>query len=337
VACPTGVDGHCSAGVTYPTYTGFTLNLVEDFPAAVDLDKDPIFTWSDGSPESGQVRFREQEITFANGTMVITAESTCPSPQAACIPSSTSYAEPAYMSNSGTVAAMNVWSGEFRTKYNNYRYGRYEVRYQAPSPTPAYASNPGANASDGNFLSTMFIFRTPKWLTWNEIDLELHPDIPTSVAYNVVNATNQQHYPNNNNAAGNTKPITGYADNQMHTYAFEWLPTGITWYLDGNVLPVQTGANFPGYQTNGQYTGKTSDPVPTLSAKIMMNLWIFGSSAAFGDPSKNQYPFHATYDYFHFYKWDQETTYPCSPTPSCLPAADVKDSQNNPNEPNYPN
>ena len=38
----------------------------------------------------------------------------------------------------------------------NYRYGRYEVKFQAP------VENMG-KTGDGNFLSTMFTFRTPKW------------------------------------------------------------------------------------------------------------------------------------------------------------------------------
>jgi beta-glucanase (GH16 family) len=230
---------------------------------------------------------------------------------------------------------MNVWSGEFRTKYNNYRYGRYEARYAAPSSNPAYAANPAGNVGNGNFLATMFIFRTPKWSTWNEIDVELEPTIPTNVAFNVVDGTGLTTYPYmTHDAAGNVSGGAGYANNQWHTYAFEWLPTGITWYLDGKALPATAARG--GY-VNGVYTGMASDPIPSKSAKIMMNLWIFGSSAAFGDPAKNKYPFSATYDYFRFYKSNTETTYPCSPTPSCLPAADVMDSQNNPNEPNYPN
>jgi hypothetical protein len=91
------------------------------------------------------------------------------------------------------------------------------------------------------------------------------------------------------------------------------------------------------------FAGTANDPIPSLSAKIMMNLWIFALNTAnpgqtpFGNPTLNQYPFSSTYDYFRFYKWSQETTYPCTPTPTCLSAADVMDSQNNPNEPNYPN
>jgi beta-glucanase (GH16 family) len=270
----------------------------------------------------------EKQISFANGHMILTADSTCPAPQAACIPASTSYAEPDVNSNTGTRAAANVASGEFRTKYNNYRYGRYEARYNAPTPNSTYGANPGGSTNDGNFLATMFVFRTPKWATWNEIDIELEPSWPTEIPYNVVNAMNSDTYPLTHNASGQTAAIAGYNNTQTHTYAFEWTPSGVTWYLDGNQVHT--------------FAGTASDPIPSSSTKIMMNLWVFAmgtppSSTTFGDPTKNVYPFTASYDYFHFYKWNNETTYPCSPTPSCLPAADTAHSQNNPNETNYPN
>lgn len=60
------------------------------------------------------------------------------------------------------------------------------------------------------------------------------------------------------------------------------------------------------------------------------------SSNAFGDGKNNKYPLHASYDYFHFYKWNQEAKYPCDPLPACLDAADkTKSAQNNLNEVNY--
>jgi beta-glucanase (GH16 family) len=317
-----GVVGHCDMGATYPTYNGYTLSLVEDFPAPIDLDTDPIFTWSDGSPEAGQTRFRKEQITFTNGTMVITADSTCKMPAAPCIPDTPSYAECALNQTTGNPGAMNVWSGEFRSKYNNYRYGHYEARFHAPSANPGHETDP---ATSGNFLSTMFIFRTPKWQTWNEIDIELEPNIPLAMAYNVVDATGQQHYPSGNAAPGNTMNglPAGYKNIDTHTYAFEWTPSSVTWFVDGAMV--------------NSYTGSGADPIPTKSAKIMMNLWIFGSTAAFGDPANNMYPFSAVYEYFHFYKWNSETTYPCSPTPSCLQASDTAYSRNNPTETNYPN
>ncbi|HEY3667848.1 MAG TPA: hypothetical protein VGL19_17720, partial [Polyangiaceae bacterium] len=178
-ACPANVDGHCSAGVTYPTYDGFTLALVEDFPAPIDLNADPVFTWSDGIPNDSQTNFAEGNITFANGRMILTAQSKCApaNNNTSCYVPRTSYAE-SYSDEAiprqrpGT----GVTSGEFRTKYNNYRYGRYEVKYTAPATTI------------GNFLSTMFVFRTPTNLAWNEVDNELEPNQGGKLNLNTVNA-----------------------------------------------------------------------------------------------------------------------------------------------------
>ncbi len=209
----------------------------------------------------------------------------------------------------------SVLSGEFRTKYNNYRYGRYEVKFAAP------VENMG-KTGDGNFLSTMFTFRTPKWSKWRELDIELEANIKGRVAYNMVDADGAQGYPGGD--SGNQPPtlpmgVTSFNIQTMHTYMIEWLPTKVTWYVDGQVLRTNNGT-LPG--------------VPTLSAKIMMNLWVFGSASAFGNPANNTYPFHSTYDYFRFYKSAMETTYPMDP--KMLPAADTAFSQNNSNETTYP-
>ncbi len=317
-SCPAGVDGHCDMGATYPTYPGYTLKLVEDFPEPIDLDNDPILTWSDGSPVDGQTRFRKEQITFANGKMIITAQPPdgC-APQtgnAQCIDGSTSYAEPAQGMSTGTVGKMGIWSGEIRTKYNNYRYGRYEAKYHAPANT-------------GGFLSTMFVFRTPKWTIWNEIDNELEPSLSSSVAGNVVfGPTGYTGYPNDatkNDAWNAMTSVANYKIADEHTYAFTWTPTEIDWYVDNGTTPIQT------------FKGKALDGIPTASAKIMMNLWVFAQPNPFGDGKTNAYPIKSEYEYFHFYKWDQDMTYPCSPAPACLPAADKANSQNNPSEQNY--
>ena len=332
--CPAGVDGHCDVGATaasYPTYPGYTLKLVEDFPVAIDLDKDPIFTWSDGSPESGQTGFRKDNITFAGGKMVITAESTCAAKttNSSCYDARTSYGEAQNPNATAVVGKMGVYSGELRTKYNNYRYGRYEVKFKAP------IANPGQEATDnmsGDYLSTMFVFRTPKNVSWNEIDVELEPLRHDQVAGNVVNFTNADPsktvgYPNGSDHVFPwnvpVPTVANYAITQEHTYAFTWTPTAIDWYIDGSTTAIQ------------HFAGTAGDPIPTLSAKIMMNLWIF-SGTAFGDGINNHYPLKAEYEYFRFYKLDTEAKYPCSPTPACLDAADKsKSSQNNPSEMNY--
>jgi beta-glucanase (GH16 family) len=97
-------------------------------------------------------------------------------------------------------------------------------------------------------------------------------------------------------------------------YAFNWTANKVEWFLDGqSILAMTTG-------------------IPQLSAKIMMNLWIF-SGDHFGPSSMNQYPIKATYDYFRFYKLDSEAKYPCAAPPGCLDAADhTVSSQNHINE-----
>jgi hypothetical protein len=304
--CPVGVLGHCSAETgAVDKYAGYTLALAEEFDQAIDLDNDPIWTWSDGGPAEAQSRFQKKGITFANGTMMITAT-------AETVPSSTSYAEPNQNQTTGTVHQCAVSSGELRTKYNNYRYGRYEVKLTAPT------ENPGG--ADGNYLSTLFVFRTPKWQEWNEIDIELEANIKTSVAWNMVNAQGRTGYPADKADAGSGMMPAGFKITDAHTYAFEWTSSKVVWYMDGTMIHSDSGG---------------AAAVPTKSAKIMMNLWVFASAAAFGNPANNKYPFKSSYDYFRFYKWSQETTYPVA-DPKTLPTDDTDFSKNNSKETTYP-
>jgi hypothetical protein len=305
--CPPGVLGHCN-DETGPVdrYPGFTLALAEEFDQPIDLDNDPIWTWGDGGPPEGQTRFEEPQITFAGGQMILTAVSKN-------IPAGVTFAEPAVNQTVGMEHACAVASGELRTKYNNYRYGRYEAKFTAPVEN-------GGTGPSGNFLSELFVFRTPKWKEWRELDVMLEANIPTKVAYNMVNANGASAYPGGDAGAAAPAGISAFSIQVPHTYAIEWTPSKVTWYVDGQVLQINTGS---------------TRPVPTLSAKIMMNLWVFASAAAFGDPARNQYPFHSSYDYFRFYRWNQETMYPVA-DPKTLPLADVAFSRNNPNETTYP-
>jgi beta-glucanase (GH16 family) len=322
-ACPTGVEGHCDANATYPTYPGFELSMVEDFCTPLNLTTDKIWTYSDGAPADGDTWFGKSQIAFSNGQMQLTAIKQG-------IPAGyTSYSESDYNSPTGKPTGRHFLSGEFRTKYNNYRYGRYEVNYKTPVAVPGMPTA-------GGYLSTMFAFRTPKWITWNEVDLELEPtdmghnppSILKMVAGNVVNFANTgagvPGYPGG--GAFDADPMNAnFVQTDFHTYAFEWTAAGVTWYADGKNIH-----NYPGGTQNGGNNPKT----PSLSAKIMMNLWVFAGTH-FGDPTPNVYPLVSTYEYFRFYKATGET-YPCTPTPSCVSAADAKDSQNNIDETTYP-
>ena len=299
---PAGGTGTGGGGTNAPTYPGYTLVIDQGFDAPIDLDKDKIWTWSDGALSEGQVRYTKEAITFTDGKMKITT-----SKPAAPLAGGQSFAE------NGTVGTFPLQSGEFRTKHNNYRYGRYEARIKAPVPV-------AADMAAGNFINTLFTFRTPKVEDWREIDIEIIAGGVNKVFSNVVYADGKSDYGQTmNSAAAVTAPAGLDTRAMFHTYAFVWKADGITWYIDDSPTAVRT------------FAGGASPPIPNKSAKIMMSMWVFGGSYAFGgvDGEKNMYPFTAEYDFFRFYKQDGET-YPMDP--AALPAEDLNKSKNNPTE-----
>jgi beta-glucanase (GH16 family) len=286
------VKGHPDCAASYPARPGFTLALVEEFATPIDLVDDPIWTYSDGCFDSGSAaRFTKDGISFANGYLQITMTNTS-------VGSSFSYAE------EDTVSTRNYRSGELRTKYNNYRYGRYEASFKAPRVTVA---NPEAA---GGYVASLFTFRTPRATHWRHIGWEQTGYSSTSLTSELLNGDNQAAW---SGAISSTAShvLSSSARTTFHEYAFVWLPTSITWYVDG----VQ----------KRQVTG-TGLPIPILSAKIMMNLW---GGAFGGDLSSNEYPLTTQYDWFRFYKWDGDTTYPTSDPANDLPHTDLDGSKNN--------
>jgi len=335
--CLPGVLGHPDcAQPTPPAHAGFTLYLVEDFSAPIDLVADPIWTYSDGGQPEGDQRFVKDAITFTGGNLVITAT-------ARNIPGSVSCSEKLpNVANSATVPNKPHASGEFRTKYNNFRYGYYETSFESPQGQPSGAGGcmPGvANTATvcSNFLTTFFIFRTPKSQgpggggQWREIDAEIEGDQPGSLGTNLVYADNNPNggydasraevfftYPQGGNGA---MPLpAGYNTRQagFHTYGFEWTSQSIRWFVDGTLVRVK----LPG-------VGPNALPIPAESAHIMANLWFFPSNAAFGNPLLNSYPMTSRYNFIRFYRWDQDTTYPKANPATELPAADRLTRNNN--------
>ncbi len=308
--------GHPDPTITYPTHAGYSLYLAEEFNQPLDLENDANWAWSDGGLDEGSVRFVESQITFAGGNMLITAINR---PTTGTNVTPISFAE-----NRTNFAPKAQLSGELRTKYNNYRYGWYEARYKPPTDMT------------GNFISSLFVFRTPKLQDWREIDIELTPagngsPGPGGVGTNVYffgtpAAPNGMDGYNAAHSDGNEMvPTPGITNNQadFHVYAFEWTPAAINWYVDGMMVRTKKPT--------------AAVPIPEQSVKIFMNLWIFGTDDAFGGntPENNVYPLTATYDYVRFYKLDDKTlepTYPCSPTPTCVLPADILESKNNPND-----
>ncbi|CAE8637740.1 unnamed protein product [Polarella glacialis] len=296
--------GHPSASKVYPKHKGFTLWLVEEFDKPLDLDKDPIWTWSDGGLKEGQVRFVKEQIKFQDGKMKIEVranhghQQTCSNAQSEDVPHKP------------------LVAGEIRTRFNMFRYGRYEVRMKAPSVQP---HNPNV---DGNFVSTMFVFRDASFKHWREIDVEVTGRAPGAISTNILTADYQAKW--KPSMQETDYPISYQHMNvraEYHDYAFEWLPGVIRWYVDGKVVREKRNDRLA---------------VPDKSAKIMMNLWIYHDAkpfVPFGGKhlDKDRFPMHADYDWFRFYKWDGDHHYPPADMSSkSLTGDDMYLTSNNP-------
>lgn len=297
--------GHPDPTASYPEYDGFQLFLVEEFEEPLDLDADPIWTWSDGGLSEGLVRFHREGISFADGKMRLTVDE---AGNGDASPESCSHAE------YSTVFNKPLLSGELRTRYNMFRYGRYETRMRAPSVQP------GNTTINGNYIATMFVFRTPKFLNWREIDIEVTGNGPNTVTTNLITANDTFTW-NADIQEVESHTVDGLdSRGEFHDYAFEWLPERITWYLDGEVMQERLS-------TDGGL------PIPEMSAKIMMNLWIFNGGGFGGtEGANNQYPMQSEYEWFRFYKWEGDDKYPCAGMnpAACLTEADQVLSSNNP-------
>ncbi|HEX2881050.1 MAG TPA: family 16 glycosylhydrolase, partial [Polyangiaceae bacterium] len=212
--------GHPDPNGQYPAYDGFTPYLFEEFNDELDLNNDPNWTWGDGALFEGMTRMVEDNLSFADGKLEIRI---------------TEQEQPGAYSFSAAdnVATKPLSSGELRTIYNNFRYGRYEVRMKA-----------AAGAS--NYIHTMFAYRTPAYLKWREIDIEIQASPNNSFISNVITAPAGQRFWSSSiedattsypyGAGGSPIPDGFDTTSGYHTYAFEWLPTSIKWFVDGTLI-----------------------------------------------------------------------------------------------------
>ena len=124
-------------------------------------------------------------------------------------------------------------SGELRSN-NMYRYGLYQTKMKP-------AQNTG-------IVSSFFMYTGPSDNNpWDEIDIEFLGKDTTKVQFNYFT-----------NGVGNHEYIynLGFdASTSYHTYAFDWQPTYIAWYVDGNEVY------------------RATSNIPTHAGKIMANLW----------------------------------------------------------------
>jgi beta-glucanase (GH16 family) len=299
--CPSGVLGHCSSA-SYPEYPGFTLKLVEDFDEPLDLLTDPNWTYSDGMPDSAYTRFARQAISFAGGKALITATK----PSGGVVGSGyPTYADGTVgLDYPKSVDAATVQSGELRTKYNNWRYGRFEARVKA--------------ALNSNVVNAFFTFRSPRWQDWRSLTFELTPaNSPSRVGTNIVYGNSCAGYIGCTLNAYTTSPVLSLAGggtiyDAFHTYTIENMPAAVKWYVDDVLIRTETSN------------------LPEKSMKIMLDLYVFGSALwGGGTPADNTYPMSMQIDWVRLYKADVDAAYPCSPLPVCQPAEDRDYQKNN--------
>ncbi|MGN1090641.1 MAG: glycoside hydrolase family 16 protein [Huintestinicola sp.] len=123
--------------------------------------------------------------------------------------------------------------GEYRSK-DFYGYGMYEVSMKA-------VKNDGV-------VSSFFTYTGPSDNNpWDEIDIEILGKDTTKVQFNYFT-----------NGKGNHEFMydLGFdASEDFHTYAFDWQPDSITWYVDG------------------VEAHKATENLPSTPSKIMMNAW----------------------------------------------------------------
>ncbi|HKL99413.1 MAG TPA: glycoside hydrolase family 16 protein [Mobilitalea sp.] len=167
--------------------------------------------------------------------------------------------------NSDGETSSPKWSGsEYRTK-KFYSYGLYEVRMKP-------IKNDGV-------VSSFFTYTGPSDSNpWDEIDIEFLGKDTNIVQLNYFT-----------NGIGNHEYIheLGFdAFEEFHTYAFEWLPDSITWYVDGESI----------------YTA-TAD-IPSTPGKLMMNVWPGTGVDSWLKAFDGTVPLTAEYDWFRVTQYE---------------------------------
>lgn len=159
------------------------------------------------------------------------------------------------------------WSGaEYRTR-DFYHYGLFEVSMKP-------IKNDGV-------VSSFFIYTGPSDNNpWDEIDIEFLGKDTTKVQFNYFK-----------DGQGNHEYIydLGFdASEEFHTYAFEWKPDSITWYVDGE--PVHTA----------------TENIPVTPGKVMMNVWPGTGVDDWLNPFDGNVPLTAEYDWFRITQYNTD-------------------------------
>jgi len=155
-------------------------------------------------------------------------------------------------------------SDEYRRKVLT-GYGLYEANYKA------------AKAS-GIVGGSFFVYTGPSDnQPWDEIDFESLGNDTTHVQLN---------YYTNGTGGHETIINLGFDSSQgFHTYAFDYEPTFIKWYIDGVLVHTETGSR---------------GPLPSHPMKMMMNLWAGSGVDGWLGPFTYTGPLYEQIDWMRF-------------------------------------
>lgn len=151
--------------------------------------------------------------------------------------------------------------GEYRTRAT-YHYGRYEVSMKA--------------ARGDGVVTAFFLYTGPAFDTaWHETTIEILGRDTTEAQFTLF-------------VGGESHPSTvdlGFdAAEEFHTYAIEWAPDEVRWYVDDRLLHVDSAP---------------ARPVPALPGRIYVSLWNGGHGLEdwLGEFDYGGTPIEATYDW----------------------------------------
>ena len=165
-------------------------------------------------------------------------------------------------------AAFAVRSAEFYTS-TSYRYGRVEARLR-------FAAGDGV-------VSSFFLWKVGSEVSgtfWNELDIEkvgADCHISTNALYGNPGANHSRSHPPNADFCG-----------AYHTYAYEWTPESIVWFIDGVELRRETGETARAFADNA-----------SAGMQIRLNVWP-GDASFGGNFNPSILPVHQYVDWVQF-------------------------------------
>jgi len=160
---------------------------------------------------------------------------------------------------------------ELRT-HESFTYGRFEARYKAAWGT--------------GVLSNFFTYHdfSSCCNEWNEIDFEILGRYDDDVQTTTI--TPGQRIQNSHTQL-NFSPTDSF-----YTYAFEWTPDYVAWFVDGKEIYRQTGEHISTLE---------------YGQKLMMNIWAAEWESWVGEWNVELLPFFAYYDWAAYYTYNPGT------------------------------